>query len=121
MGWSFSRQISPQQKSLARTPGFRFRVSDFRFQVSGFRFQVSGFGFQISGFAFRVSGSAIRIRVSVSLRPCGELHFGEFFFQKLLVIQVGVVTVQSQEFFVGAKFHDPAAVQDGNAVGVANR
>ena len=49
-----------------------------------------------------------------------SLDFGEFFFQQLFVVEVVVVAVQGEEFFVGAEFDDAAGVQDGDAVGVAD-
>src|SRR6202167_3794803 len=49
-----------------------------------------------------------------------ELDFGQFLFQQLLVIQVVVVTVQGEQLVVGAQFHNLAAVQDGDTVGMAH-
>src|ERR1700691_2664299 len=44
----------------------------------------------------------------------------EFFFQKLLVIEVGVITAPRNEFIVGAQFDDASLVQNRNAVGIAD-
>lgn len=73
----------------------------------------------------RFQASAFRILafwVSVPLCLCGELlDFGEFFFEKLLVVEIGVVAIQSQKFLMGAEFDDAAAVQNRDAIGVADR
>src|SRR5579862_8137153 len=52
--------------------------------------------------------------------PLKASNFFQFLFQQLLVIQVAVVAVQGQKFVVGAEFDDVAAVQHGDAVGVAD-
>src|SRR6185437_16470627 len=54
--------------------------------------------------------------------PCySRLHFGEFFFEKLLVVEVSVIAVQGEQFVVGAEFDDSASVKHSNTVGVAHR
>src|SRR5438445_6275535 len=44
----------------------------------------------------------------------------QLFFQKLLVVEVGVISAARDQLFMGAQFHNAAAVQNGNAVGVAH-
>src|SRR5690348_15208290 len=57
-----------------------------------------------------------------SLRRANTLlHFRQLFFQKLLVVEIAVVAVSGNEFVVSAKFDDASTVQDGDAVGVADR
>jgi hypothetical protein len=48
------------------------------------------------------------------------LNFRQFFFQQLLVVQIGVIAVSGQQFIMRAKFYDAAAVQHGNHIGVAH-
>ena len=49
-----------------------------------------------------------------------SLHFCQLFFQKLLVVKIGVVAVLGDEFVVGAQFDDASAMQHGDPVGVSN-
>jgi len=37
---------------------------------------------------------------------CTQLHFGEFFFQQLFVVELSVITVPQQKLFVRAQFHN---------------
>ena len=44
------------------------------------------------------------------------LNLRQFFFQKLLVIQIGVVAITRQQLVVSANLHDPALMQHCNLV-----
>src|SRR5215472_1684487 len=47
-------------------------------------------------------------------------HLFQLFFEKLLVVQLGVIPVASQEFIVRSQFDDPALMQHRDAIGVAH-
>ncbi len=64
---------------------------------------------------------AVAERKSPALGPeLQHLHFRQFLFQQLLVVEIGVVAVAGDEFVVGAEFDDASLVEDGDAVGVAH-
>src|SRR6266550_1142486 len=64
---------------------------------------------------------AVAERKSPALGPeLQHLHFRQFLFQQLLVVEIGVVAVTSDEFVVGAEFDDASLVEDGDAVGVTD-
>ena len=48
------------------------------------------------------------------------LHLRQLFFKQLLVIEIAVVAVQRQQLIMGAELDDPAAVQHGNSIGIAD-
>ncbi len=50
----------------------------------------------------------------------GSLDFCQFFFQQLFVVQVGIVSVQGEQFVVRAPLHDAPAMQHGDHVRVAH-
>ena len=43
---------------------------------------------------------------------------GEFFLELLFLIQAGVIAVTRQKFLVFAEFHDAAAIENGDLVGI---
>jgi hypothetical protein len=59
------------------------------------------------GFGWRILRRTTEYRIIMN-KGCSD--FGQFFFQQLLVIQVGVVAVQGEEFVVCAQFDDGAAM-----------
>jgi hypothetical protein len=62
----------------------------------------------------------IRWRLKTAARRL-LLHFCQFFFQQLFVVEVAVVTIPRYQFLVSAQFHDPAGMENGDPVGVPHR
>src|SRR5271168_3385405 len=48
------------------------------------------------------------------------LHFCQFFFEQLLVIEIGIVAVFGHEFVVSTQLHDSSGMENGDAVRVAH-
>src|SRR6185437_6241796 len=97
------RKAGPSLRSLSRKAGSVARAQDDNFRLS----------------LGRKNGSQ-RINVLKSLM-CNRqfLHFRQLFFQQLLIVEIGVVTVAGDELFMSAQFDYATAVKDGDAVGVA--
>src|SRR5215469_8569055 len=70
----------------------------------------------MSGFVGRGITQAIVRRIRFE-----ALHYFQLFFQQLLVIQLGVITVALDQLVMRSIFNDFAVMKDGDTVGIPNR
>jgi hypothetical protein len=59
------------------------------------------------------------LRGLVCSDDCSLAGDGELFFELLLLEQAGVIAIESQQFFMPAKLHDAAVIEDRDLVGIA--